>query len=225
MITNESAELGSTSVNYTDGALSFSDVVANDANDIVAAATSVDNTGLTNATVNLTFKHLLSKVMFAITNGSDTYSMKVYNITFNAQKQGDCAFSNTAAITWTPEGTASALSFAGTTTNTAASNTFNSEDHIVIPNQTILDTKDDSDPSNDENVITANFKVEFYDAADNKVYERTYTNVPLALTGNTKWQPGYLYKYTGTASPTTSNIQFSVTMVEGWVTEAPGVSL
>ncbi len=223
--TNASAQI-TPAYNNATGVLTFSDVVANDASDLVAATTTVDNTGLTNAAVNLTFKHLLSKVQFVLTNSStENYTMKVSNITFSALKQGDCVFDGAAA--WTAEGTAEALSFAGTTENIAQGAAFTSEDHIVIPNQTILDTKNDSDPTNDVNVITASFKVEFYDASvpANKVYEKNYTNVSLALTGGAKWQPGYLYKYTGSIKPTTSYIEFNVISVEDWQSATPSVSL
>ena len=219
--TNASAELGSSAVNYADGALTFSDVAANDASDLVAATTTVDNTGLANAAVNLTFKHLLSKVQFVLkNNSSENYTMKVNNITFSVQKQGDCEFNGTA--TWTPEGAASSLTTAGTTANIAKGANFESEDHIVIPNQNLANVK-------------ATFTVEFYDAADNKVFVKEYkadlvdpsksTDVSLALAGGAKWQPGYLYKYTGSITPTTSYIQFTVTEVEGWDEATPGVSL
>ena len=209
--TNASAELGASAVTYADGALTFNNVQANDASDLVAATTTVNNTNLDNATVNLTFKHLLSKVQFVLTNNSsENYTMKVNNITFSALKQGDCEFNGAAA--WTAEGAAEALSFAGTTTNIAKSASFESEDHIVIPNQDLSEVK-------------ASFKVEFYDSSDNKVYKKKYTNVALALTGGAKWQPGYIYQYTGTITPSTSHIQFNVTEVEGWQTATPGVSL
>lgn len=217
--TNASAQITPAYDNAT-GKLTFSDVAANDASDLVAATTTVDNTGLANAAVNLTFKHLLSKVQFVLTNNSsENYTMKISNITFSALKQGDCVFDGAAA--WTAEGTAEALSFAGTTTNIAKSAAFTSEDHIVIPNQDLANVK-------------ASFTVEFYDAADNKVYVKEYTaangskpdtRVSLALTGDAKWQPGYLYKYTGSITPTTSYIQFTVTEVEEWAPATPGVSL
>lgn len=212
--TNVSAQITPAYDNAT-GVLTFSDVVANDASDLVAATTTVDNTGFANAAVNLTFKHLLSKVQFVLTNNSsdsENYTMKVSNITFSALKQGDCVFDGAAA--WTAEGTAEALSFAGTTANIAKGANFESEDHIVIPNQDLTNVK-------------ASFKVEFYDASApaNKVYEKEYSNVALALTGGAKWQPGYLYKYTGTITPSTSYIKFTVTEVEGWDEATPGVSL
>ena len=136
--------------------------------------------------------------------------MKISNITFSVQKQGDCVFNGTA--TWTPVGAASSLTTAGTTTKIAKGNPFESEDHIVIPNQDLTNVK-------------ATFTVEFYDASDNKVYEKEYTNVALALTGDAKWQPGYLYKYTGSIKPTTSYIEFNVISVEDWQNATPSVSL
>lgn len=194
---------------YADGALTFSDIVANDASDLVAATASVNNTTMGNATVGLTFKHLLSKVSFAITNSSSDYKLTVSDLTFNVLKQGDCVFTNAAAATWTPEGTASALSFAGG--NAAKSATFSSEDHLVIPNQALTEVK-------------ASFTVTFYNDADEKVYEKPYTNVSLALTSGL-WLPGYSYVYTASVSPATKNITFSVVQVDEWTSATPGMTL
>ena len=210
--TNESDQL---TPGYSDGVLTFSDYVPNDASDLVAAVASVDNTGLANATVNFTFQHLLSKVQFVLTNNStEDYTMKVGAITFSVLKQGDCVYNGTA--TWTPEGLATTLTVAGTTTNIAKGASFTSEDHLVIPNQAL-------------NSVAASFKVEFYDASDNKVYEKQYSDVALKLIADDsqKWTPGYLYQYNGSIKPTTSNITFSVTQVDAWTTAtpAPGVAL
>lgn len=219
---NESAQITPA---YNNGVLTFSNVVANDANDIVAATATANNQKLDNNAVALTFKHLLSKVQFTLTNAAtENYKMKVSDITFSAQNQGDCVFNGTAS--WTPEGTAESLTFDGTTENVAKAASFASEDHIVIPNQTIVDTKGDSDPNNDVNVITASFKVEFYDATDNKVYEKEYTGVSLKLDdAGSKWQPGYIYNYRANVTSTTSYIQFTVTKVEDWVPADAGVDL
>jgi len=210
--TNSSAQLA-TGVAYSDGVLTFSDYVPNDASDLVAAVASVDNTGLANATVNFNFQHLLSKVQFVLANNStENYTMKVGDITFSVLKQGDCVYNGTA--TWTPEGSATTLTVAGTTTNIAKGASFTSEDYIVIPNQALAS-------------VAASFKVEFYDASDNKVYEKQYSDVALKLIADDsqKWTPGYLYQYNGTIAPTTSYITFSVTQVDAWTTATPGVAL
>lgn len=208
--TNESAQL---TPGYSDGVLTFSDYVPNDASDLVAAVATVDNTSLTNATVNFTFQHLLSKVQFVLTNNStENYTMKVGDITFSVLKQGDCVYNGTAA--WTAEGSAATLTVAGTTANIAKGAAFTSQDHIVVPNQALAS-------------VAASFKVEFYDASDNKVYEKQYSDVALKLIGDDsqKWAPGYLYQYTGSIAPTTSYITFNVTQVDGWTSATPGVSL
>ncbi len=208
--TNESDQL---TPGYSDGVLTFSDYVPNDASDLVAAVASVDNTGLANAPVNFTFQHLLSKVQFVLKNNStEDYTMKVGAITFSVLKQGDCVYNGTA--TWTPEGSATTLTVAGTTTNITKGASFTSEDYIVIPNQALAS-------------VAASFKVEFYDASDNKVYEKQYSNVALKLIADDsqKWTPGYLYQYNGTIAPTTSYITFSVTHVDAWTTATPGVAL
>lgn len=208
---NESDQLAA--VAFADGKLTFTNYTAADANDLVAAVASVDNTGLTNATVGFTFKHLLSKVKFALTNGTDKgYTMKVSNITFNVLPAGTCVYDGAAA--WTPSGSAASLSFAGTTANIAAAATFTSEDHIVIPSQALGEMK-------------ASFKVEFYDASDNKVDEKEYTNVALKLNdaGTETWKPGYSYTYTATITSTTNYIQFAVTSVDTWTEQNAGAAL
>lgn len=208
---NESDQLAA--VAFADGKLTFTNYTAADANDLVAAVAAVDNTGLTNATVGFTFKHLLSKVKFALTNGTDKgYTMKVSNITFNVLPAGTCVYDG--AATWTPSGSASSLSFAGTTANIAAAATFTSEDHIVIPSQGLAEMK-------------ANFKVEFYDASSNKVDEKEYTNVALKLNdaGTETWKPGYSYTYTANITSTTNYIQFDVTSVDVWTEQNAGAKL
>ena len=210
--TNTSDQL-TTGVAYNDGVLTFSDYVPNDASDLVAAVTTVDNTSLANATVNFTFQHLLSKVQFVLTNNStENYTMKVGDITFSILKQGDCVYNGTAA--WTPEGSAATLTVAGTTANIAKGAAFTSEDYIVVPNQALAS-------------VAASFKVEFYDASSNKVYEKQYTDVALRLIADDsqKWAPGYLYQYTGSIAPTTSYIKFNVIQVNGWTSADPGVGL
>ena len=200
-------------VAFADAKLTFTNYTAEDEKDLVAAVASVDNTGLTNATVGFTFKHLLSKVKFALTNDTDMgYTMKVDNITFDVLPAGTCVYDGAAA--WTPSGTATELSFAGTTANIAAAATFTSEDHIVIPNQALAEMK-------------ASFKVEFYDASDNKVDEKEYTNVALKLNdaGTEKWKPGYSYTYTATITSTTNYIQFAVTSVDAWTEQNAGAAL
>ena len=101
------------------------------------------------------------------------------------------------------------MSFAGG--ETAKSGVYTSEDHLVIPNQALTDVK-------------ASFTVSFYNDADEKVYEKPYNNVSLALASGL-WQPGYSYAYTATVSPATSYITFSVVEVEEWKPATPGMTL
>lgn len=198
------------------GSLTFSDYVPTNANDLVAAVTSVDNTGLANQTVNLTFKHLLAKVQFAFTNSADngTYTMEISDIKFSVLPQGDCVFNGTAA-TWTAEGAATEMTIAGTTVedNVAEGTAWTSEDQIVVPNQ-------------DLSTVMATFTATFKDVSKNIVYTKKYENVSLSLDGEgSKWQAGYSYKYTGSISSTTEYIKFNVSAVEGWAESTPGVSL
>lgn len=219
--TNVEGDLTGSSISYnpTSGTLTFSDFSANDANDLVAAVTSVNNTGFPNDQVNFTFQHMLSKVQFELVNKSTDYSMEVSDITFNVVKQGTCVYNGSA--NWTPATTASSLTFDGTTTKIAkgGTNSYVSEDHLVIPNQYLNATGKE---------VKASFTVAFYDAGDNKVYEKKYTNaqaISLKLNADDTqlWAPGYSYKYTGEISPATENITFGVTKVEDWTPAAPDI--
>lgn len=210
---NESSKLTSNiAFDKAAGTLTFSNYVPNNANDLVAAVASVNNTGLANETVNLTFKHLLAKVQFAFTNDADNdaYKMEISDIKFSVLPQGDCVFNGTPA--WTAEGSATELTIAGTT-NVAKGTAWTSEDQIVVPNQ-------------DLSTVKAAFTATFKDGDGNIVYTKPYTDVALALDGaGSKWQAGYSYKYTASISSTTEYIKFSVSSVEGWAESTPGVSL
>lgn len=210
---NTSTKLtGNISYDKASGSLTFSDYVPTNAYDLVAAVTSVNNTGLANETVNLTFKHLLAKVQFAFTNSADndTYKMEISDIKFSVLPQGDCVFNGTPA--WTAEGSATEKTIAGGA-GIAKAAVWTSEDQIVVPNQDLATVK-------------ATFTATFKDASDNIVYTKKYENVSLSLDGaGSKWQSGYNYIYTASISSTTEYIKFNVSSVEGWADSNTGVTL
>lgn len=211
--TNSSTQLDSNSgdiaYDMASGSLTFTDYVANNGYDLVAAVASVNNTLLANNTVNLTFKHLLSKVQFKFTSGADVdgQTMEISDITFSVQPEGTCVFNGAAAATWTPGSAAAVQKTITGVTGIAKAAVWTSEDQIVIPNQEL-------------STVKATFTATFKDASNNVVDTKEFANVSLALAGDAKWQPGYNYIYTATISSTTSFIEFAVSSVEGWVDSA-----
>lgn len=188
---------------FTSGALSFPDYQVNQEHDLVAALTNVDNRQLGNQAVGLTFKHMLSKVKFTITNGSsENLTMKVSEIKFTVKNQGTCTYDN-SGITWSSLDASKELEYAGTTSNVAKAASWTSADNLVIPGQAL-------------DAIKATFTVTFYNGAD-VFTTMNYTNVPLTLTSGS-WQPGYIYNYTASPTPAMPYIQFQVDAVEGWNT-------
>lgn len=211
--TNSSTQLTSgIAYDMASGSLTFTDYVADNGHDLVAAVASVNNTSLANNTVNLTFKHLLSKVQFKFTSGADVdgQTMEISDITFSVQPEGTCEFNG--AATWTPGSATPEVKTIPGKTGIAKAAVWTSEDQIVIPNQGL-------------STVKAAFTATFKDASNNVVNERVFANVPLALAGDAKWQPGYNYIYTATISSTTSYIKFDVTTVEGWVDSETAVTL
>lgn len=201
------------SVTFADGKLTIPGFTASDATDLVAAVSGniTPSVGGSNAAVDLTFKHMLSKVYFVLTNNSpEGYKMQVSNITFDVLPSGNCVYDGTNAV-WTPSGTATELEFTeGSNTDIAFNDARTTEERLVIPNQSLKD-------------IRASFTVSFYDADGNKVDEKAYNNVTIKLdsTGDNTWQPGYVYKYTASISSDTDYIVFNVTPIDGWKNATP----
>lgn len=195
-----------TGVTYNNGSLEFSNYAVTDTDDLVAAFADIDNTSLTNAKVDLTFKHLLSKVKFEFTNvGKENfnYTMDVSDIKFNVQTSGTCnASSNT--IAWFPSGDSSDLTFDGQ--NGIVKNAlYTSEVHHVIPGQNLTNIK-------------ASFTITFKNASGATVDVIEYDNVDLASANITVWEPGYVYKYTANLPVDPQYIKFTAS-VDSWQEE------
>lgn len=197
-------------VSFANGQLTFTDYEAKDADDLVAAVAEVNNASLTNPYVDLTFKHLLSKVKFTFKNvgvQDKDYTMEVSNIVVNGiLPQGTCTYSTNGA-SWQAGGTASTdgLSYVGTTTNISKDSSYESEEHHIIP-QTLAS-------------ITATFTVKFYDGDNALVDEITYSGISLDGDGQTsvisKWESGYIYNYTANLPADPAVIKFTAS-VEEW---------
>lgn len=191
--------LGADEVSFDGTTLKFTNYVANDANDLVAALASQDGSTNTNQ-VNFTFNHLLSKIKFTFANNDAKYKMVVSDVTVTGVKnKATCSFTTSGASWSTPADNAT-LSFAGATVE--VSDAHDTEDHMVIPGQTT--TSD----------IKASFTVTFLDASNAPVDVKTWENV--SLSSVTAWVPGYSYNYTASLSAKTNEIKFGVTEVKEW---------
>lgn len=185
-------------VTFVDGKLTFNDYKVKDTEDLVAAWKNVDNSGLTNPTVGLDFKHMLSKVYFEVTNGaSESLTMELSDIEVKVKSQGDCVY-NGSTVVWNELATEKTLVFDGTA-SVSQGNAHTTTDYLVIPGQT---------------GIVASFTAKFYNGAHTLIDTKDYTDVSLAVTGD--WQAGNVYKYTATVSPTMPTIEFSASVTD-WV--------
>lgn len=192
-------------VTFETGKLSIAGYEVKDAEDLVVAYKNVDNTGLTNPTVDLDFKHALSQVYFELTNAStENLTMTISNISVGVKKVGDCEYNGTA-ITWKNHNTDQVLAFDGAAGIAKASKHATGK-HLAIPGQATAS-------------IYASFTVTFYNSSSQLIDTKTYNNV--ALTVADDWKPGYVYKYTASVSPTMPTIEFSAS-VSTWTDAEQG---
>lgn len=187
-------------VTFTGGKLTIGDYTVNDAEDLVVAWANVNNSGLTNPTVALDFKHTLSKVVFELTNAStENLSMVLTDIKITVNTNGDCSYDGTT-LAWGDVKTSAVLTFDGTTANISKGTAHTTKEHLVIPGQTT-------------NSIKAAFTAKFYNGSNQLIDTKVYENVALSVDGN--WKPGFVYKYTANVSPTMPTIEFSAS-VSDW---------
>ncbi len=91
---------------FENNTLTFTDYEAG-TNDLVAAVNTYDNSGWKGSenidAVDLTFKHLLTKIKFTFTtDAAESYTMKVSNIRIaNAVKTGTATYNGGESTTWT----------------------------------------------------------------------------------------------------------------------------
>ena len=193
---------GVPTVSFTSGGvLSFNDYVVDDAKDLVAAVPAeVDNTGLANLPVALTFNHLLSKIKFTFKNTNpNSLTMKVSEISLSAiPNKGD--WTSSSATEWTnPEGSVE-LTFPGTTSNVAVNGSYVSIEHLVLPQTLNANVK-------------ANFTIEYYNA-ESELVDRDLYSVSLLGDGQnpvlSTWEPGKVYNYYSDMPSSPSVITFTI---------------
>ena len=174
--------------------------------------------------VNLTFKHLLTKVSFEFTNSYTAITGATMNITnlkvIGAYSTGTCTLDNDC---YSKISTDAALTTMWQTSGQPADRNYASDPDLRITNTT--GKYFDSHlfiPQALAN-IKISFTVTYYDG-NNQIVSKEYSNVSLAgsITDKadddklTHWLPGFHYKYTAYLPVDPNEIVFSVTAVDGW---------
>ena len=193
---------------FSNGALTISDYSVDNTKDLIAATASdvAAPAAGEEKNVQLTFKHLLSKVKFTFSTSAvpEAFRMEVSNLKFSGIKTAaTCVFSNNAITTdWT--GTDGEYSIATLGDYAVTKGSASTEDILVIP-QANTD-------------IEASFTVTIYDQATD---EQIATNDFTASLACTEWVEGNVYNYTAEINPDDvddqmKEIKFTVTKVEEW---------
>lgn len=194
-------------------------------NDLVATTVSGKSwTGTgTPGTVDLIFKHMLSKVIFTFkTKASKDYTMKVTNLQIDdtAIQEATGTLDGTG-ISWGTSGTKGVYTYDAITDyadGTQGADGYFSKTSVaryVIPQA--------------NTALTASFTVSVYDAssAETPLYERDFSNISLNYQGEEgtkgEWTEGMVYNYIATINPdqvdqsgNAEPIVFTVTTVDGW---------
>lgn len=167
--------------------------------------------------VGLTFKHILSKVIFQFyaTNSDSNLKMEIQEFSFSAPKKGDCIVRYTGVNNNTVIG----ADWKNTSQN--GDYTF-FEDYDWSSSSWTSGSINDAlyvIPQSNEGKTVANITVLTKNTTTNEVLStRTYTNIPLTITDHTEWLPGYVYRYQADLTPEQHYIHFT-TSVTAWIDE------
>lgn len=204
-------------VSFNNGTLTISGYEVNDANDLIAATAQVEcKSG--DETVDLSFKHLLSKIKFTFSTTAvpTAYKLEVTSITFDGIKtDAGCTFASNAIVTgWSgTNGTYTVPTLGDYAVEGGEATT---QDILVIPQA--------------NNTITATITVKMIDEKSGAVLveSKQFTASLKTSDDNTDegdaedtWTPGYVYNYTATINPNQidsnmKEIKFTVTKVDDW---------
>lgn len=204
-------------VSFANGTLTIKGYSVDDSKDLIAATKSVTcNNG--DEIVDLSFKHLLSKIKFTFSTTAvpTAYKLEVTSITFDGIKTGaGCTFANNAITTsWT--GSNGTYEVSKLDDYAVEGGSATTDDILVIPQ------------ANDG--ITATITVKMIDEKSGAVLveSKQFTASLKTSDDNTDegdaedtWTPGYVYNYTATINPNQidsnmKEIKFTVTKVDDW---------
>lgn len=217
-----------------------------DDNDLVADIVTVDNSGLTNSTVDLSFEHMLTKVRFTVINNDAKYKMRIVEalVINGAKNEGKCVISknpntglNVQALltSWTPADGATDIEY---NPNFLSSLVVNGENHVnssieqsgnnqgtsvagqyIAISQRIISEEFLVMPQDLTNVEFS-IKAEFYDDNNQVVAEKELNLPVLGTEENSKqmWKANTVYNYTIGLPTSAAPIQFGTIDVSTWGT-------
>ena len=175
--------------------------------------TSVDN----NTDVVFNFRHMLTKVTLILYNGSTNMDLHYHDLNVeNVYKTGDCNMkynSGNILTTWD---------------NLTSESVFSFGEEVVVPHPTAGSSTHSTEevsfyiiPQSSEKTIS--FKTHQVDANGNQAYNKSHTaNLSVATLqedDDANWKPGYHYRYIINLGETGHTISFSVSGVQGWITD------
>ena len=181
----------------------------------------VDEIESSPASVGLTFKHVLSKVIFqfrySANTNNQTLKLEINPFEFQAFNKGNCTATYTGDETttkigaeWTiPTGTAlHTYEFfaadAEGNNQTWTSGNIQSEMYVI--------------PQTNSGVVIDEIVIHSKNGNDEITNTTTYDNVSLTIPSHTFWKPGYVYRYIADIIPGEHYIHFT-TSVTAWVDE------
>lgn len=175
--------------------------------------TSVDG----NTDVVFNFRHMLAKVTLVLYNGSTNMDLHYHNLSVaSVNKKGDCNMAyNSGSISTTWD-------------NLTEQEAFSYGSEIVVPHLTegtATHTTREVDfymiPQSSDKTLT--FSTHQVDANGNVAYDKTYSaNMSVssvAGASNNDWKAGHHYRYIINLGETGHTISFSVSGIQGWVTD------
>lgn len=194
--------------NYADQVLTISDYTVNNANDLVTAyATHTVNDDLSNISkVNMTFRHLLTKVQFVFVNKDPDYTVTITDLVVNAYTKGDyVSTTGWASDTADPIPSFTPVAAQTLAAKDQANSSKTSEEFFVLPQDLIN--------------VTYSMTATFYNEDDTVV-----DILPLSGSIGTdtygsvtdKWVPGMAYQYTIGLPSSADPIEFGTIGVDGW---------
>ncbi|MBQ4519880.1 MAG: fimbrillin family protein [Bacteroidaceae bacterium] len=211
-----------------------------DNNDLVADIVTVDNSGLTNPKVDLSFEHMLTKVRFTVINNDAKYKMRIVEalVINGAKNEGECVISknpntdsNVQALltSWTPAVGANAIEYKPNFLSTLNVG----EDHVnssinnlgtsvagqyIAISERIISEEFLVMPQDLTNVVEFSIKAEFYDDNNQVVAEKELNLPVLGTEENSKqmWKANTVYNYTIGLPTSAAPIQFGTIGVSTW---------
>ena len=195
---------------FTNAKLTFTSYAVNETQanqtDLIAAFAERDNTNsFTTTKVDLSFRHLLSKVSFTFENtNTSNLSMEVSNVKLKVKNSADCECTS-RVTTWKNHASdATEYTLVPPTGKIAKGATSEvSAEYFVIPDQT---------------GAKISFTVTYYDASDQQVetYNKELSLFTDANDQSVSWTPSYIYKYNVQLPASPQTIEFNVSGVGTW---------